>query len=75
MKRDKIHDIPKAFPDNKRKVKPQTKEERLESMKQLLDIMLHFKDIDKKTYEKMYEEEKKEIEKEFSTKWGAFIMP
>ena len=68
MKRDKIHDIPKAFPDNSRKVKPQTKEERLESMKQLLDIMLHFKDIDKKTYEKMYEEEKKEIEKEFSTK-------
>ena len=68
MKRDKIHDIPKAFPDNSRKVKPQTKEERLESMKQLLDIMLHFKDIDKKTYKKMYEEGKKEIEKEFSTK-------
>lgn len=68
MKRDKIHDIPKAFPDNKREVKPQTKEERLESMKQLLDIMLQFKDIDKKTYEKMYEEGKKEIEKEFSTK-------
>lgn len=68
MKRDKIHDIPKAFPDNSRKVKPQTKEERLESMKQLLDIMLQFKDIDKKTYKKMYEEGKKEIEKEFSTK-------
>lgn len=68
MKIDKMHDIPKAFPDKESKVKPQTKEERLGNMKKLLDIMLQFKDIDKKTYEKMYKEEKEKIEQEFSTK-------
>lgn len=68
MKKDKLHDIPKAFPDNERKVKPQTKEERKESLKKLLNIMLELQEIDKNTYEEMYKEGIEEIEKEFNTK-------
>lgn len=68
MKQDKIHDIPRAFPDGERKVKPQTKEERIKSLEQLLNVMLEFKDIDKKQYEEIYVKEVEKIEEEFSAK-------
>ena len=65
---DKLHDIPKAFPDPDRKVRPQTKEERKESLKKLLDAMLFFNDINQEEYKKMYKKGVKDIEEEFSTK-------
>lgn len=68
MKQDKMHDIPRAFPDSERKVKSQTKEERIKSLEQLLNVMLEFKDIDKKQYEEIYVKELEKIEEEFSTK-------
>ena len=65
---DKLHDIPKAFPDTDRIVKPQTKEERKECLRKLLDAMLYFNDINKKEYKEMYKKGIKDIEEEFSTK-------
>lgn len=67
MKNNKLHDIPKAFPVNI-KVKKQTKEERKQSAKKMLDMMLYFGDISKKDYELELNKMELEIEKEFSTK-------
>ena len=64
MKKDKLHDIPKAFPVDI-KVKKQTKEERKQSAKELLDIMLNFGDISKDEYETELDKTIIEIEEEF----------
>ncbi len=64
MKKDKLHDIPKAFPVDI-KVKKQTKEERKQSAKELLDIMLSFGDISKEEYETELNKMIIEIEEEF----------
>ena len=64
MKKDKLHDIPKAFPVDI-KVKKQTKEERKQSAKELLDIMLSFGDISKDEYETELNKTIIEIEEEF----------
>lgn len=64
MKKDKLHDIPKAFPVDI-KVKKQTKEERKQSAKELLDIMLSFGDLSKDEYETELNKTIIEIEEEF----------
>ena len=64
MKKDKLHDIPKAFPVDI-KVKNQTKEERKQSAKELLDIMLSFGDITKDEYKEELNKMILEIEEEF----------
>lgn len=64
MKKDKLHDIPKAFPMNI-KVKKQTKEEKKQSAKELLDIMLSFGDISKVEYENELNKIILEIDEEF----------
>ena len=64
MKKDKLHDIPKAFPVDI-KVKKQTKEERKQSAKELLDIMLSFGDLSKDEYETELNKTIIEIEAEF----------
>ena len=64
MKKDKLHDIPKAFPVDI-KVKKQTKEERKQSTKELLDIMLEFGDISKEEYDILFNEEMNKLEEEY----------